>query len=480
MIRLISYLMFSILVVVELLPQSTKGQSGYIKLDIKFPPPDILTPEVEFKLPLVYEGYPFYSRDSIFTLNCVINDDSKKVRTMINDQDLGYLIPGAIVLKVNLKLGENKVNFLFTDRSNNSTKKEITFFYDPEADVTPPVLILDPPFSELSRGIQVVEKDYFDSLVVISGDFSDQSRILGIWINGMPADSIIKNNFSYSFRGDIPDTVELKIADIYGNLTQFFAKIESSPEMELGTDLNDITYHALIIGINSYSDPKFDDLNGPIKDGQDLAKVLQELYNFNKQNIKILKNPTRAQIIKAFDDYKKKLNENCNLLIFYAGHGKFDEDTETGYWLPSDASSENTSNWIQNSSIRDYLKAIKTQHTLVISDACFAGSILRDFFPDAEKSINEIYKIQSRKAMVSGSENAPDKSVFVEYLIKNLKSIDRSYFAAQSLFNKIKEPVINNSKTDQFPEYKTILLTGDQGNQGDFVFSKKNKKTEKK
>jgi hypothetical protein len=480
MIRLIAYLMFSLLFFVELLPQNAKGQSGYIKLDIKFPPPDILSPEVEFELPMVYEGYPFYSRDSIYTLNCVIHDDSKKIKTMISDQDLGYIVPGANVLKVNLKLGENKVNILFTDKSNNSTKKEITFFYDPSADVTPPMLMLDPPFSELSRGIQVVEKDSFDSLVVISGDFSDQTKILGIWINGIPADTITKNHFYYSFRGDIPDTVELKIADIFGNLTVFNAKLEEPLEVELGADLNDITYHALIIGINSYSDPNFNDLDGPIKDGQNLAKVLQEFYNFDKQNIKILKNPTRAQIIKAFDEYKKKLNENCNLLIFYAGHGKFDEDTETGYWLPSDVGSENTSNWIQNSSIRDYLKAIKTQHTLVISDACFSGSILRDFFPDAEKSINEIYRIKSRRAMVSGSEVAPDKSVFVEYLIKNLKSIDRPYFTAQWLFSKIKEPVINNSKTDQYPEYKSIHLTGDEGMQGDFVFSKKIKNPEKK
>ncbi len=478
--RLFYYILFSLLICIELLPQSTKGQSGYIKLDIKFPPPDNVNPEVSFELPQVYEGYPYYSRDSVYSLNCVIQDDSKKVRTMINDQDLGFLTPGAVVLKVNLKLGENKVNFFFADKSNNSVKKEVTFFYDPRADVTVPVLILDPPFSELTRGIQVVEKDSFDSLAAISGEFSDQSKILGIWINGIPADSISKNRFYHAFRGDIPDTVELKIADIYGNLTVFTAQMDDPPELIIGTELNDITYHALIITINSYADPKFNDLDGPIKDGQNLAKVLQEFYNFDKKNVKILKNATRSQIIKAFDEYKKKLDEKCNLLIFYAGHGKYDEDTETGYWLPSDAGFENTANWIQNSSVRDYIKAIRTQHTLVISDACFAGSILRDFFPDADKSINEIYKNKSRKAIISGDVQAPDKSVFVEYLIQYLNSIERPYFPAQDLFSKIRGPVINNSKTDQIPEYKSIHLTGDEGTQGDFVFSKKIKNVEKK
>lgn len=478
--RLVYYILFSFLLLIETLPQTTRGQSGYIKLDIKFPPPDTLVPQVNFELPQVYEGYPIYSRDSVYTLNCLISDDSKKIRAMINDQDFGFFIPGAIVLKVNLKLGENKVKFLFTDKANNSTKKEVNFFYDPGADVTPPVLILDPPFRELTRGIQVVEKDSFDSLVAISGEFSDQSKILGIWVNGFPVDSISKSRFYFAFRGAIPDTVELKIADIYGNLTLFSAKMEEPKELILGTELKEITYYALIITINSYSDPKFNDLDGPIKDGQNLARVLEESYNFEKRNIKILKNATRAQIIKAFDEYKKKLDEKCNLLIFYAGHGKYDEDTETGYWLPSDANYENTSNWIQNSSVRDYLKAIRTQHTLVISDACFAGSILRDFFPDADKSINEIYKSKSRKAIISGDVVAPDKSVFVEYLIQYLKSIERPYFAAQDLFNKLKGPVINNSKTNQIPEYKSILLTGDEGQQGDFIFSKKIKNLEKK
>lgn len=464
----------------ELTPQTNRGQSGYVKLNIKFPPPDTIAPEITFELPRILENYPYYCRDSIYTLNCKIIDDSKKVKAVINDIDLGFIVPGDNVLKINLKLGENKVKFAFSDRANNITKKELTFFYDPKADVTPPILKLNPPYTELSRGIQIVPKELFDSLITISGEFSDQSKILGVWVNGTLADSIFSNRFYHAFNNGTPDTIDLMIADIYGNLSTYTAQLEDPPEMLLGEELTDISYHALIITINSYKDPKINDLDGPIKDGQNLASVLQESYNFDKKNIKTLKNATRAQIITAFDEYKRKLNESCNLLIFYAGHGKLDEETETGYWLPSDANYDNTANWIQNSSIRDYIKAIKTQHTLVISDACFSGSLLRDFFPEAEKSINEIYKVKSRKAIISGNEAAPDKSVFVEYLIKSLKSIDRPYFTAQTLFNHLKEPVINNSKTNQIPEYKAIPNTGDEGMKGDFIFKKKLNNPEKR
>ena len=464
----------------EFTPQTNRGQSGYVKLNIKFPPPDTTAPEITFELPRIMENYPYYSRDSIYTLNCIIKDDSKKVKAVINDIDLGFIVPGDNVLKINLKSGENKVKFAFSDRANNITKKELTLFYDPKADVTPPILKLNPPYTELSRGIQIVPKELFDSLITITGEFSDQSKILGVWVNGTLADSIFPNRFYHAFQNGTPDTIDLMIADIYGNLATYSAQLEDPPEMLLGEELTDISYHALIITINSYKDPKINDLDGPIKDGQNLASVLQEFYNFDKKNIKTLKNATRTQIITAFDEYKRKLNESCNLLIFFAGHGKLDEETETGYWLPSDANFDNTANWIQNSSIRDYIKAIKTQHTLVISDACFSGSLLRDFFPEADKSINEIYKVKSRKAIISGNEVAPDKSVFVEYLIKSLKSIDRPYFTAQTLFNHLKEPVINNSKTNQIPEYKAIPNTGDEGMKGDFIFKKKLKNPEKR
>ena len=478
--KIIKFLLFSLLLMLELLPQSSTGLSDYIKLDIKFPPPDTTNPEINLQLPTVLEGYPIYSRDSVYMVNGVLTDDSKKIRVTINGKNIGLMSPGPILLPVKLDFGENKVNFNFTDKANNVVNKIVTFNYDPNADINPPILTLNYPFSEMTRGIKVVSKDSFDSLASISGRFSDQSNILGIWVNGNRVDSISNGSFYYPFLSVIPDTVNLKIADVYGNLSTYDAQLEDVPDIKLEADLGQITFHALIICINSYSDPSFNNLDGPIKDGQNLAKVLNEYYNFNKSNIKTLKNPTRVQIVRALDYYRTRLTDNDNLLIFYAGHGILDKETETGFWLPSDAKVDDRSNWIQTSSIRDYLKAINTQHTLVISDACFGGALLREFFPDADKSINEIYKNKSRKAIISGDETAPDRSVFSEYLILKLKDFERPYFTAQDLFTRIKQPVMENSKTEQIPQYKSIPFTGDEGTSGDFVFVRNTKKLEKK
>ena len=478
-IRLLD-LLFIIIFSIQGFAQVAKIQSNPIRLNIKYPPPDTLNPEIEFQLPDVFTGFPIYSRDSTYLISGVLNDNSNKIRVRVNDKDLGYYVPGPLALNIALSKGENKTIVTFEDKSKNISQKEITFYYDPNADIIPPTIALNKPFSEITRGIQVVSKDSFDSLAAISGNIADQSEILGVWINGNKVDSFYNKSFYYPLYQNIPDTVNILVVDVFGNMSSYSAVLEDSPEILIGSDLGEINYHALIITVGKYTDPAFNDLDGPVKDGQNLANVLSEYYGFTKKNIKILKNATRTQIIKAFDEYKKKLDEDDNLLIFYAGHGKYDEDTETGYWLPSDANSDNSANWLPNSAIRDYLRGIKTQHTLLISDACFASSILRDPFPDAERSINEIYKIKSRKAIISGNNEAPDKSVFVEYLIQYLKKIDKAYFSGQYLYSRIKEPVINNSKTGQIPEYKSIPFTGDEGLSGDFVFTRTIKNQEKK
>ena len=68
------------------------------------------------------------------------------------------------------------------------------------------------------------------------------------------------------------------------------------------------------------------------------------------------------------DGLKTEVKENDNLLIFYAGHGsKWDEpDMKDGYWCPADAEWETYPTLINNSTIKDLLKLINSQNTLMI------------------------------------------------------------------------------------------------------------------
>ncbi len=243
----------------------------------------------------------------------------------------------------------------------------------------------------------------------------------------------------------------------------------------LVNELSKRRYFALIIGINEYQDDEIQDLDNPLNDAEQLAGVLTYHYSFDQENVTVLENPKREDIIEALDELTGVVTEKDNLLIFYAGHGIWNAQLNQGYWLPSDASLDSKSYWLSNSTLRDYVGGIKSKHTLLISDACFSGGILKEraVFENS-RAILEVYKLPSRKAMTSGTlKTVPDKSVFIEYLLKNLINNQAPLLSADQLFRNFKTAVINNSPNGQVPQYGPITQAGDEG--GDFIFLKRAK-----
>jgi len=231
------------------------------------------------------------------------------------------------------------------------------------------------------------------------------------------------------------------------------------------------SYHALLISVQDYTYDSVNDLDYPVADGMRLKELLLRDYTFNENNIMFLKNPDRKSIIRAFDTLTKKLDKNSNLLVFYSGHGYWDKQLQRGFWIPSDARWEERSEWLSNNTIIDYLRGIDTQHSLVISDACFSGSIFKSktAFSKTDNSIYEIFKLPSRKAITSGAmETVSDRSVFIDYLTKRLRENNKRYLDAMSLYTSMRQAVINNSPTSQKPLYGVIHQSGDEG--GDFIF----------
>ena len=235
-------------------------------------------------------------------------------------------------------------------------------------------------------------------------------------------------------------------------------------------------YRALIMGVSKYENegPGLQSLDNPSKDAQLVYDMLTKNYTFEPSDVILLKNPTRQSIIDAFDKLSNETAESDNVIVFYAGHGVWDKQKELGYWLPSDAEMKSKSAWIANSQIKDFLSdnVIRSKHTLLITDACFGGSIFKSRSVTAETviRINELYKEPSRKAMTSGNLSAvPDKSIFIQQLLKKLEDNQDEYLPAQQLFTRIYEPIVNNASTN--PVYGVIQGAGDGG--GDFIFVKR-------
>lgn len=248
-------------------------------------------------------------------------------------------------------------------------------------------------------------------------------------------------------------------------------------ENQTGNNTNkfniDGKYYALIIGISDYDNYKLN-LTRPTLDAERLRNLLVSKYNFESSDVILLLNSTRQDILSELYSLRKKLTKTDNLLIFYAGHGMYDEDAGQGYWWPKNADSESPSNWLSNSDLRDQIRGVKASHVLLISDACFSGGIFRtrgtQSIRDASHDIISLYKLPSRRAITSGTmTTVPDNSVFFDYLLKTLETNTNTYLSSQKLFDSFRAIVITN--TLQVPQDGIISETGDEG--GDFIFIKR-------
>ena len=304
------------------------------------------------------------------------------------------------------------------------------------------------------------------------GEIKDESEVKFISVNSEIKPINESGVFSASLRlYPGMNRFRMLASDIHDNFREQYFTIEYEPPVVTLEDriIRDSKYYGLIIGIEKYKDPKIADLEFPIKDAERFYDVLTNNYTFEPENLRFLKNPKRSDIIRELDLLRTTVTPEDNLIIFYAGHGYWEEEGEIGYWLPSDANRTSTVDWFRNSTLVAILQAIDSKHTLLITDACFAGSIFsaRSVSMDIDIAYEKFYDMRSRKAMTSGTlTEVPDKSIFIKYLIQYLDENEETYLSSGELFTGIRVAVTSNSKVA--PRYGEILNVGNEG--GDFIF----------
>ena len=233
------------------------------------------------------------------------------------------------------------------------------------------------------------------------------------------------------------------------------------------------SYHALVIGIDAYQHENR--LQTAVADAKAIEAVLRGRYGFQTKML-LDADATRDNILDAFGRYRRTLNENDSLLIYYAGHGT--RDGEKAYWLPVDADPDSTAHWIIADDVTTGVRVMSAKHVLIISDSCYSGGISREaganVLPDDHNAaIAKMLSNKSRVLIASGRDEpvadggGSGHSVFASALIKGLSNANQESFSALNLFdNYVRESVIGNSS--QVPLYEMIQNSGHDG--GDFVF----------
>lgn len=348
-------------------------------------------------------------------------------------------------------------------------------FKDEQDNIAPQIYISNPARIINDR------VNYSKDIIDLHGSIFDDFGVRNLRINGI--ETPIRENGKFIIH--IPlmmgeNLVTLETSDINGNATLKRFTVNRKGSTEEYDPLVARNF-LLVVGINSYK--HWPVLNNAVNDVNGITSVLMRDYNFDLANITILKDEqaTQNNIHKGLRGLIEKITPKDNLIIYFSGHGYFDEVLNEGYWIPVDANANSQGEYLPNSSILKIIESINSQHTFLIADACFSGSL----FTDPNRSlgyIDKVEKIRSRWGLASGRlEVVSDGEVntnspFARVLLSFLNDNPKSEFAVGELIQHVKMKVAEES--GQTPIGSPLRLSGDDG--GEFVFRKKSRTGELK
>ncbi|MFL6256710.1 MAG: caspase domain-containing protein [Pyrinomonadaceae bacterium] len=235
-------------------------------------------------------------------------------------------------------------------------------------------------------------------------------------------------------------------------------------------------FYALVIGNSNY---RFvSSLNTADEDAQAVGAVLRERYGFETT---VLLDADRQQLTSALNSFTRETDEQSNLLIYFAGHGSYDQESDKCYWLPVDARPGDKAGWVGADSVTAMTRDIPARHVLVVADSCYSGTIYRAAGAAVSTAVGRdqfIEKVAERKSrtLLAGGANEPVEdagvghSVFAAALLRGLREMEpRSFTGAELFRDYVLESVAG--KASQTPEYSALKNSGHDG--GEFVFVRK-------
>jgi WD40 repeat protein len=329
-----------------------------------------------------------------------------------------------------------------------------------QKDRTPPQIFVSNPANIQDEKVRVY-KDMID----IRGTLMDDFGIRSLRVNGIDVPLKENNNFVIIqplSMGDNTFTIEVKDVNDNISVKRFTVTRKNTAGEEY--DVSKARNFLFIVGINDYEYwPK---LNNAVKDANDITNVLLKKYNFEFDNLTLLKNEqaTRSNIYKSLRSLIEQITPQDNLLIYFSGHGYFDPLLNEGYWIPIDARPNNSGDYLSNSDILKLVGNIDSQHTFLIADACFSGSL----FSDSKRGLaDNVEKFKSRWGLASGrlevvsdgeiGKNSPFASAALSFLSDNQK--DKIAISEWIQFVKMKVA----ETSEQTPLGNPLKVNGDDG-----------------
>ena len=332
-------------------------------------------------------------------------------------------------------------------------------------DSSAPLILVSNPVNIIDNKVTVY-KDIID----LRGIVSDESGVRSLRINNIETPVRQNGNFLINIPLAMGENyINMEVADVNDNIAlKKFVILRKNMEGEAYSGIT-ATNHLFVIGINNYNSwPK---LNNAVKDAKDLVSILLRKYNFDYANTTVIKDEqaTRANIYNGLRSLIEKVGPKDNLVIYFSGHGYFDQLLNEGYWIPLEAKTNSPGEYISNADILKILNAINSQHTFLIADACFSGAL----FTDSRRGYtDQVEKYKSRWGLASGRlETVSDGAIgtnspFAKRVIQFLSENEKDKFAISEFIQYVKTQVAED--TNQTPIGNPLKALGDEG--GEMVF----------
>jgi len=341
--------------------------------------------------------------------------------------------------------------------------------------------------NKINQPILVVDKNP-PSIMVLSP--SDQAKVLSktVELKGMITDAstikfLIINDDTVSITSGIfnapvslvegVNTITLSSADEFGNLASVSHTLICEPSID---DFENRKNIALLFAINDYDDDSgWPDLKNPISDAERFAKELVQ-YGFDTV---IVRNPSKAELQQNMRRYveifaREKLNNYDQFLLFYSGHGEYDEIEKIGYLACRDSKQSDyfKNSYINYETISAQLDRMNCNHVLFISDACYSGSFFKNIATRGNEdeyniSTEELKRrLEHKSRLFLGSaelEQSPDDSE----TIKKMFELFRTNNTGIITYNQIITYMENAKQPKSFGGF------GDNEPGASFIFYKK-------
>ena len=240
-------------------------------------------------------------------------------------------------------------------------------------------------------------------------------------------------------------------------------------------------YRALVIGVGRYLHQGAEGwprLLTARQDAEAVADILEAKYGF--ETVRLLDEQATLKNVLAAFDALAACTELDAVLVYYAGHGYYDEALGEGFWIPYDAQFKENGRpardrWIWNSVLTKIIEASPARHVLVIADSCFGGALFRgaegeSAAPDMTWYARALMK-PSRFLITSGDhepvlDSGAQHSIFAQLLLNALTYPDKACFSASDIGLALRDRV--GEMTGQMVRMGPLSVATHAG--GEFIF----------